>query len=285
MIELESITKIYGSSRDESLSRLAKGESRDDIRKATGDLVALYDVSLRVERGEILVVMGLSGSGKSTLLRCMNRLVRPDQGAVWIEDEGKRIDLTQADDESLRRIRQTRMTMVFQNRSLLPWRTVRQNVAFGLEIRQMSEEAIRKTVDEKLQLVGLEDWKDKPLDELSGGMQQRVGIARALAMDTDILLLDEPFSALDPLIRSKMQDELLHLQKKIHKTMVFVSHDFDEALKLGSRIVIIEEGRVTQTGSPADILRKPETAHVEKLVETLVKSSARVTQALGIAAP
>lgn len=281
MIELEHVTKTYGAEVTAALALLEKGESRDAVRKATGQVVALHDVSLNVERGEILVVMGLSGCGKSTLLRCMNMLVRPDAGRVWIERKGKRIDLTKADDEQLRTIRQTQMAMVFQNRSLLPWRTVRQNVALGLEIRGLSESEIQKTVDEKLDLVGLADWKEKALDELSGGMQQRVGIARALAMETDILLLDEPFSALDPLIRSKMQDELLSLQKQIEKTMVFVSHDFDEALKLGSRIVILEQGGVTQTGSPSEILRQPGTEHVKKLVETLVTSSKRVSEALG----
>jgi glycine betaine/proline transport system ATP-binding protein len=201
MIELEGVYKVYGPSADEAHSRLTKGQSRDDIRNATGNVVALDNVSLRIEPGEILVVMGLSGSGKSTLLRCMNLLVRPEKGRVWIEHEGKRVDLMQVDDERLRKIRQTRMAMVFQSRSLFPWRTVRENVAFGLEIRGDSESTLRKTVDEKLDLVGLGDWKDKSLGELSGGMQQRVGIARALAMNTDIMLLDEPFSGLDPILR------------------------------------------------------------------------------------
>ncbi|EAU61841.1 glycine betaine transport ATP-binding protein opuAA [Stigmatella aurantiaca DW4/3-1] len=210
--------------------------------------------------------MGLSGSGKSTLLRCLNGLVRPERGRVLIEGTAPRIDPTAADAETLRQIRLTRVSMVFQQHSLLPWRTLRQNVALGLEFRDLGRAEINAIVDEKLELVGLGDWKDKYPEELSGGMQQRVGLARALATDADILLLDEPLSALDPLIRMRMQDELLALQRVLQKTMIFVSHDLDEALRLGSRIALMEAGRVVQLGTPAEIVTSPATEYVKRFV-------------------
>ena len=266
MINVEHVYKVFGPSPREALARLDRGEDRESIRKATGNVIALADASLDVRRGEILVLMGLSGSGKSTLLRCLNSLVRPDRGRVLLEDTASPIDPTTADPETLRRIRLTRVSMVFQRHSLLPWRTLRQNVALGLEFRDLGRPQIDAIVDEKLDLVGLGDWKDKFPEELSGGMQQRVGLARALATDADILLLDEPLSALDPLIRLRMQDELLALQRVLKKTMIFVSHDLDEALRLGSRIALMEAGRVVQLGTPAQIVTSPATEYVKRFV-------------------
>jgi glycine betaine/proline transport system ATP-binding protein len=266
MINVEHVYKVFGPSPQEALARLDRGEDRESIRKATGNVIALADASLEVRRGEILVLMGLSGSGKSTLLRCLNSLVRPDRGRVLIEDTARQIDPTTADAETLRQIRLTRVSMVFQRHSLLPWRTLRQNVALGLEFRDLGQARIDAIVDEKLELVGLGDWKDKLPEELSGGMQQRVGLARALATDADILLLDEPLSALDPLIRLRMQDELLALQRVLKKTMIFVSHDLDEALRLGSRIALMEGGRVVQLGTPAEIVTSPATEYVKRFV-------------------
>jgi glycine betaine/proline transport system ATP-binding protein len=266
MINVEHVYKVFGPSPREALARLDRGEDRESIRKATGNTIALADVSLDVRRGEILVLMGLSGSGKSTLLRCLNSLVRPDRGRVLIEGSPHRIDPTAADAETLRRIRLTRISMVFQRHALLPWRTLRENVALGLEFRDLARAEIDAIVDEKLDLVGLGDWKDKYPEELSGGMQQRVGLARALATDADILLLDEPLSALDPLIRMRMQDELLALQRMLKKTMIFVSHDLDEALRLGSRVALMEAGRVVQLGTPAQIVTSPATEYVKRFV-------------------
>lgn len=269
MINVEHISKVFGPSPREALDRLDRGEDQDSIRKATGNVIALADVSLEVNEGEILVVMGLSGSGKSTLLRCLNGLVRPDRGRVLIEDGTTMIDPTAADAETLRQIRLTRISMVFQKHALLPWRTLRQNVALGLELRGLNSAEIDKIVDAKLELVGLGDWKDKYPDELSGGMQQRVGLARALATDADILLLDEPLSALDPLIRLRMQDEILALQRALKKTMIFVSHDLDEALRLGSRIALMESGRLVQLGTPAEIITSPATEYVKRFVANI----------------
>ncbi|WP_437308380.1 quaternary amine ABC transporter ATP-binding protein [Sorangium sp. So ce388] len=266
MIKVEHVYKAFGASPRGALARLDHGEDREAIRKATGNLVALADVSVEVNPGEILVVMGFSGSGKSTLLRCLNGLVRPDRGRVLIEDGAQEIDLAAADEETIRQIRLKRIAMVFQKHALLPWRTLRQNVALGLELRGLSSAEIDRIADAKLDLVGLGDWKDKHPDELSGGMQQRVNLARALATDADILLLDEPLSALDPLIRMRMQDEILALQRVLKKTMIFVSHDLDEALRLGSRILLMEGGRVVQLGTPAQIVTTPATEYVKKFV-------------------
>lgn len=266
MISIENVYKVFGPSPRDALARLERGEDLESIREATGNVIALADASLEVRRGEILVLMGLSGSGKSTLLRCLNGLVRPDRGRVLLEDTTARIDPIAADAETLRQIRLTRVSMVFQRHSLLPWRTLRHNVALGLEFRGLDRAEIDAIVDEKLELVGLGDWKDKYPEELSGGMQQRVGLARALATDADILLLDEPLSALDPLIRMRMQDELLALQRVLKKTMIFVSHDLDEALRLGSRIALMEAGRVVQLGTPAEIVTSPATEYVRRFV-------------------
>lgn len=266
MITFDHVYNVFGPNPRDALARLDRGEARDDILESTGNLIATQDVSLEVKKGEILVLMGLSGSGKSTLLRCANALVRPVRGRVLFRTQEGEVDLGTTDENRLRRIRQHGVSMVFQKFALLPWRTLRGNVAFGLEVRGVSWDESQKIVDEMLDKVGLGGWKDKYPHELSGGMQQRVGLARALATNADLLLLDEPFSALDPLIRTKMQDELLVLQRELKRTMIFVTHDLDEALKLGSRVAIMEAGRLIQIGTPEDIVTRPSTEYVKRFV-------------------
>ncbi len=222
--------------------------------------------SLCVEQGEISVLMGLSGSGKSTLLRAANGLNPVTRGNVLVRDGETVIDVANCDRRRMRRLRRERVAMVFQQFGLLPWRSVRENVGFGLELRGETAAIRRRVVDEKLELVGLSQWADRAVGELSGGMQQRVGLARAFATDADILLMDEPFSALDPLIRGKLQDELLALQARVKKTIVFVSHDLDEALRLGDRISILRNGRIIQTGSAEDIVLAPADEYVAEFV-------------------
>lgn len=266
MLTAENIFKIFGPAPGESLRRLDRGESRADIHAATGGFVALEDASISVAHGEILALMGRSGSGKSTLLRCLNGLSRPDRGRVAIDDGGVIVDLSSSDLATQRRLRQTRVAMVLQNGALLPWRSVGDNVALSLEVRGARRSEIDRIVDEKLELVGLLEWRDEPVSALSGGMQQRVGLARALATDSDILLMDEPFSALDPLLRARMQEELLDLQRKLQKAIVFVTHDLDEALRLGSRIALLDAGRVVQVGTAEEIVMCPKDDYVRAFV-------------------
>jgi glycine betaine/proline transport system ATP-binding protein len=225
-------------SKREALAALDGGGSRTDIQNEFGVIVGVAGANLRVERGEISVLMGLSGSGKSTLLRAANGLNRVTRGNVLVRDGDSVIDVANCDQQQMRRLRRERVAMVFQQFGLLPWRTVRENVGFGLELRGEPKARRDSIVTEKLELVGLSQWANRYVSELSGGMQQRVGLARAFATDADILLMDEPFSALDPLIRGKLQDELLELQARVKKTILFVSHDLDEALRLGDHITI-----------------------------------------------
>jgi glycine betaine/proline transport system ATP-binding protein len=250
-----------------ALRLLDSGASRADILTKTGCVLGAAGIDLDVETGEICVLMGLSGSGKSTVLRAINALNKVTRGTVLVQHDGAAIDVTKCDARTLRDIRMRTVATVFQQFALLPWRTVRQNVAFGLELRGMEKSARNAVVDEKLAMVGLSQWAEKYAHELSGGMQQRVGLARAFATDADILLMDEPFSALDPLIRDKLQDELLDLQARLHKTIVFVSHDLDEAMKIGNRIAILESGRVVQFGTAEDILLRPADAYVTEFVK------------------
>ncbi len=249
-----------------ALAALDAGGSRSEIAERTGVIVGVCRANLTVERGQISVLMGLSGSGKSTLLRAANGLNRIARGEVLVRDGERTVDLARCDAVTLRRVRRLGIAMVFQQFSLLPWRTVRENVGFGLELRGESPQNRRRIVDEQLELVGLDEWADRHCSELSGGMQQRVGLARALATNAEILLMDEPFSALDPLIRRKLQDELLALQARLHKTIIFVSHDLDEALKIGDRISILEGGRIVQTGTPRQILETPADDYVAEFV-------------------
>ncbi len=242
------------------------GADRATIASRTGVVLGVTGASLAVEQGTISVLMGLSGSGKSTLLRAANGLNRVTRGHVLVRDGVGSKDVANCPESVLRHIRRHRIAMVFQQFGLLPWRTVRENVAFGLELRGTPRPEITRIVDERLALVGLDAWADRYAGELSGGMQQRVGLARAFATDADILLMDEPFSALDPLIRAKLQDELLDLQAKVQKTIVFVSHDLDEALKLGDRVTILEGGRIIQSGTGEDIVLRPATPYVAEFV-------------------
>jgi len=250
----------------EALSKLDAGADRAEISKQLGVIVGVAGANLKVACGEISVLMGLSGSGKSTLLRAANGLNRVTRGKVLLRDGDSLVDVAASDAAMLRHLRRRRVAMVFQQFALLPWRTVRENVGFGLELRGDSDADRRTAVDAKLELVGLTQWADRHVGELSGGMQQRVGLARAFATDADILLMDEPFSALDPLIRGKLQDELLALQERVKKTILFVSHDLDEALRIGDTISILQNGRIVQTGAAQDIVMRPADAYVEEFV-------------------
>ena len=262
-IEVEGLYKIFGPHPKKAMQMLSQGKTKDEIMADIRHGVGVDNASFKVEEGEIVVVMGLSGSGKSTLVRCLNRLIMPSAGKILIDGSDV---LTMGDDE-LRQLRQRKMGMVFQNFALFPHRTVRENAALGLEIQGMEREERLKLADEALAMVGLEGWGDSYPRQLSGGMQQRVGLARALALSPDILLMDEAFSALDPLIRRDMQDELINLQEKMHKTIVFISHDLDEALKLGDRIILMKDGAIVQIGTPEQILTSPATEYVARFVE------------------
>ncbi|CAI3791854.1 choline ABC transporter ATP-binding protein [Pseudomonas putida] len=266
IIRFEDVDVIFSNKPREALSLLDKGQTREQILKQTGLVVGVEKANLDIQKGEICVLMGLSGSGKSSLLRCINGLNTVSRGKLFVEHEGKHIDIAHCTPAELKMMRTKRIAMVFQKFALMPWLTVRENISFGLEMQGRPEKERRKLVDEKLELVGLTQWRNKKPDELSGGMQQRVGLARALAMDADILLMDEPFSALDPLIRQGLQDELLGLQAKLSKTIVFVSHDLDEALKLGSRIAIMKDGRIIQYSKPEEIVLNPADEYVRTFV-------------------
>ena len=243
-----------------------KGLSRAEVQQGCGQILGVHDCALSVEEGEILVLMGLSGSGKSTLLRAVNGLTPVVRGHVEVATDAGMVDVTHASARALRRIRQSHVAMVFQQFGLLPWRTVQENVGLGLELAGVPRAERARRTTEQLALVGLSDWAARRVGDLSGGMQQRVGLARAFATQAPILLMDEPFSALDPLIRTRLQDELLDLQKRLRRTIVFVSHDLDEAFKLGNRIAIMEGGRIVQCGTPQEIFTNPATDYVAEFV-------------------
>jgi glycine betaine/proline transport system ATP-binding protein len=265
-VVFKNVDIIFGKNPQDALRLLDKGASRSEILAETGAILGCAGGNLTVNEGEISVLMGLSGSGKSTLLRGVNGLNKVVRGNILVKDADKMVDVVTCDPETLRRLRQHRVAMVFQQFALLPWRTVSENVGFGLELAGMPEAERKEKVDKQLKLVGLEQWSQKHGHELSGGMQQRVGLARAFATEAPILLMDEPFSALDPLIRTKLQDELLLLQKTLRKTIIFVSHDLEEALKLGSHISIMEGGRIVQTGRPEDIVLRPANDYVREFI-------------------
>ena len=262
-IRVENLYKIFGNNPKKIIPMLEQGSTKDEIMEKTKHGVGVNNASFSVEEGEIVVVMGLSGSGKSTLVRCINRLIDPTGGKIFIDGE----DITTLNINKLRKIRLEKLGMVFQNFALFPHRTVLKNTEYGLEIADTDPETRRQKAMDALELVGLSGWEDSFPDQLSGGMQQRVGLARALALDPDILLMDEAFSALDPLIRRDMQDELINLQERMHKTIVFISHDLDEALKLGDRIVLMKDGEIVQVGTPEEILTEPATEYVRRFVE------------------
>lgn len=268
IVEVNNVTKIFGPSPETVIPLLAKGWSKERILKETKHTVGVNQVSFSIEAGEIFVIMGLSGSGKSTLVRLLNRLIDPTSGSIRIHGR----DIVRMDGEQLRQLRRKQISMVFQKFALFPHRTVIQNVEFGLEIQGVGKQERRAKAMEALTLVGLEGYADSLPAELSGGMQQRVGLARALANDPDILLMDEAFSALDPLIRRDMQDELIQLQNRMRKTIVFITHDLDEALRLGDRILLMKDGSVVQIGTPEDILMNPANDYVERFIENVDRS-------------
>lgn len=263
-IKIEHLTKIFGPNPEHALHLLKQGADNAELRK-TGHTVGVADVSFDVEEGELLVIMGLSGSGKSTLLRCLNRLNTPTGGSIFIDGE----DITRFDRAQLLDLRRRKISMVFQHFALFPQRSVADNAAYGLEVQGIEPAERRARAVEALELVGLKDWMDAMPGQLSGGMQQRVGLARALAVKSDILLMDEAFSALDPLIRRDMQQELASLQRQMKKTIVFITHDLDEALQIGDRIVLMKDGRIVQIGTPEEILNQPADAYVERFVENV----------------
>jgi glycine betaine/proline transport system ATP-binding protein len=265
-VEFKNVDILFGKDIREALAMLDAGKSRAEILAKTGSVLGSAGASLVVKEGEISVLMGLSGSGKSTLLRAVNGLNKVSRGNVFVRDGTKMVDVVTCDEATLRHVRQGQVAMVFQQFALLPWRTVSENVGFGLELAGMPEAERKVKVDKQLKLVGLDQWSGKYVHELSGGMQQRVGLARAFATEAPILLMDEPFSALDPLIRTKLQDELLQLQKTLKKTIIFVSHDLEEALKIGNHISIMEGGRIVQTGRPEDIVLRPANDYVSEFI-------------------
>ena len=268
-ITLENVSKIFGSHQTEAIGLISQGKRKADIAESCGAVVGLCDISFDVHEGEILILMGLSGSGKSTLLRCMNRLVEPTCGRILVDD----VDVTRLGRKDLLAFRQKTFGMVFQHFALLPNRTILSNVGFGLEIRNVPAKQRHDAAMQAIELVGLKGWESKHPHELSGGMQQRAGLARALAADADILLMDEAFSALDPLIRRDMQAELRELQRKLKKTVVFVSHDLDEAVALGGRIVLMKDGEVVQIGQPEEVVANPATDYVRRFVEHIDRAA------------
>lgn len=267
-IKVNNLTKIFGAQSEQALERLHKGESKDKILKETGMTVGVNKASFEIRSGEVFVIMGLSGSGKSTLIRLINRLIEPTHGEVLIDGE----DILQMNQHSLIETRRKKLGMVFQNFGLLPHRTILSNVAYGLEVQGVEKEVREKQALQTIELVGLEGYESSYPSELSGGMQQRVGIARALTNDTDILLMDEAFSALDPIIRKDMQDDLMRLQESLGKTILFITHDLDEALKLGDRIAIMKDGQIVQIGTSEEIIENPANDYVSNFVKDVDRS-------------
>ncbi|MDP5305694.1 choline ABC transporter ATP-binding protein [Paracoccus spongiarum] len=265
-VEFDRVCIVFGDAPESALPLMDKGLERGPIKAETGQVLGVHDCSINVRQGEILVLMGLSGSGKSTLLRAVNALNDVCRGEVRVWDGTRMIPVTGAGRRDLRDIRLRHVAMVFQQFGLLPWRSVRENVGLGLELAGMAPAERRARVDRQLETVGLSEWAERKVGELSGGMQQRVGLARAFATEAPILLMDEPFSALDPLIRARLQDELLELQAKTRRTIIFVSHDLDEAFKLGNRIALMEGGRIVQVGTAREIIANPVNDYVADFV-------------------
>ena len=262
-IKVENLTKVFGKHPKRAVQLLKENKSKDEILRETGMTVGVNQASFEVASGEVFVIMGLSGSGKSTLVRLLNRLIEPTSGTVWVGED----NVTNMDKEQLRELRRKKMSMVFQKFALLPHKTIQQNAEYGLEIQGINKDERGKKASEALELVGLAGYADKYPNELSGGMQQRVGLARALANDPDILLMDEAFSALDPLIRKDMQDELLDLHQSVGKTIIFITHDLNEALRIGDRIALMKDGSIVQIGTAEEILMDPANDYVERFVE------------------
>ena len=266
-IGAQHVYKIFGEKPEIALDLLEQGKSKAEVQQETGLVTGVQDVSFELDSGDLFVIMGLSGSGKSTLLRCINRLVEPTRGQIYLEIDQKRVEITSLSRKALRDVREKQIAMIFQHFALFPYRTVISNVTFGLEIQGVGKKERTRKGREVLELVGLGGWARAYPSQLSGGMQQRVGLARALANEAEVLLMDEPFSALDPLIKVNMQDELLKLREKVRRTVLFVTHDLDEALKIGDRIAIMEDGQIIQSGTPEEIIVNPRTEYVAKFVE------------------
>ncbi|MBB5576486.1 MULTISPECIES: choline ABC transporter ATP-binding protein [Rhizobium] len=266
-VGFKNVSIIFGDRPEAALKLADAGKTRDEIGKATGLVLGVANASLEIEEGEILVLMGLSGSGKSTLLRAVNGLAPVVRGEVVVNSKTGPVNPYSCNPKALRDLRMHTVSMVFQQFALLPWRTVAENVGFGLELAGVPEAERKKRVDEQLQLVNLTQWANRKVNELSGGMQQRVGLARAFATGAPILLMDEPFSALDPLIRTRLQDELLEFQRRLKRTILFVSHDLDEAFRIGNRIAIMESGRIIQCGTPQEIVKNPADQYVADFVQ------------------
>ena len=264
-IEIKDLSILFGPEKAKAKKMIKQGKSKQEILKETGCTIAVRNANLEIEEGEMFVIMGLSGSGKSTLVRCINRLNEPSMGEIWLSGR----NITSLSDKELLQIRRKEMAMVFQHFGLLPHRTVLSNIAFGLELQGVPKEEREKKAYESIAVVGLKGYENQRVDELYGGMQQRVGLARALANDPEVLLMDEAFSALDPLIREQMQDELLDLQEKMKRTIVFITHDLDEAIKLGDRIAIMKDGEVVQVGTPEEILTDPANDYVTRFTESV----------------
>lgn len=269
-VKVKNLTKIFGekSQVNKALPLTQEGVSKNEILDQTGATVGVYEASFDVKEGEFFVIMGLSGSGKSTLIRLLNRLIEPTGGSIYIDDQ----NISTMDKEALREVRRQKINMVFQNFALFPHRSILENTEFGLEIRGISEEERKKKAETALDNAGLLPFKDQYPDQLSGGMQQRVGLARALSNDPDVLLMDEAFSALDPLIRREMQDELIQLQEREQRTIIFITHDLNEALRLGDRIAIMRDGQIVQIGTGEEILTNPENDYVREFVEDVDRS-------------
>ena len=268
ILRLEHVSKLYGANKAEAMRLLEQGASKDEVKQKTGVTAALWDVSCEVRRGEILVIIGLSGSGKSTLVRCLNLLHRPSSGEIWFENS----NIGLLNKNELLDFRRQRISMVFQSFALMNHRDVMGNVAFGLEIRGVPTIEREKRAMEIIRMVGLEGWERQPVTSLSGGMRQRVGLARALANDPEILLMDEAFSALDPLVRSDMQFELMRIQRRLGKTVVFITHDMDEAFKLGDRVAIMQDGRLIQIDTPEQMSTNPANEYVRRFIGSADRS-------------
>lgn len=273
---VKNLYKIYGPKPQKALEMVKKGAKKEGLLKKTGNSIGINNASFEVSEGEIFVVMGLSGSGKSTMIRCLNRLIEPTDGEIIIDGE----NICECDSKKLLEIRRKKITMVFQHFALFPHRTVAENVAYGLEVQKSSKEYRNKKAYESLDMVGLKGYEESYPSQLSGGMQQRVGLARALATDADILLMDEAFSALDPLIRTEMQDELMAIQEDMKKTIIFITHDLDEALKIGDRIAIMKEGEVVQIGTPEEILEHPADDYVKTFIKDVNRTKVLTASAV-----
>ena len=261
--EARNVVKIYGKNKAEATKMMTEGLDKDEVYRKTGAAVALWDVSFKVRRKEIFVIIGLSGSGKSTIIRCFNQLLKPTSGTILFE--GQNVEKLKGNE--LLNLRRDKVSMVFQNFGLLTHRSVIDNVAYGLEVRGIPKSERFEKAQDFIKMVGLEGWEDKPIATLSGGMKQRVGIARALVNSPDMLLMDEPFSALDPLVRREMQFELLSIQRKLEKTIIFITHDINEAFKLGDRVAIMHNGRIIQSGTPEEMSTNPADDYVRNFIE------------------